>query len=141
MVLAPLVRAVAHAASISVLGATVALAQHPPSAQAHAPSGDQATLLGTWAGSFVMEAKGGMELLVARDSAGAGWRVRMQLMVDHPFPPVDVRDFKVDGKTVTWLSDLMGTTCKAKAALDGNTMKGDMVCDARTLTFDLTKKA
>ena len=137
---APLVRVIAHAASLSLLGATVALAQHPPSGQSHAPSADQA-MLGTWAGSFVMQAKGGMELLVARDSTGAGWHVKMQLMVDHPFPPIDVREFKVDGKTVTWLSDLMGTTCEAKAALDGDTMKGDIVCDARTLTFDLRKKA
>ena len=85
-----------------------------------------------------MQSTGGMELLVARDSV---WRVKMQLIVDHPFPPLDVRDFKVDGKTVSWVNDLMGTPCKTTATLDdGNKMKGEMVCDARTLTFALAKK-
>jgi hypothetical protein len=129
-VLSPVLRALAHAVSLSTLGATVALAQHP------APQ--DAAIVGTWAGTFQMQSTGGMELLVARDTT---WHVKMQLIVDHPFPPVDIRDFKVDGKNVTWTSDLMGTACKAKATIDdAGTMKGDMACDARTLTFSLTKK-
>jgi len=140
-VLASIVRALAHAAVLSVAGASVAIAQHPGGSPHGPPTGNHAAMLGTWAGTFQMQQTGGMELLVARDSTNTAWRAKMQLIVDHPFPPVDLRDFTVDGKTVTWVSDLMGTACKAKAALDGNTMKGEMVCDARTLTFDLTKKA
>jgi hypothetical protein len=139
-VLRPFVRALTHVPSLCVLGATVALAQHP-TGQSHAAPSGQAAMIGMWAGPFQMQATGTMEVLVARDSTNTGWRVKMQLLVDHPFPPIDLRDFKVDAGTVTWLADLMGTACRAKAVLDGSKMKGEMVCDTRTLTFDLTKKA
>ncbi|HUQ80932.1 MAG TPA: hypothetical protein VM076_07345 [Gemmatimonadaceae bacterium] len=132
--LSPALRALAHAVSLSTLGATVALAQHP----GQHPAQPDAAIVGTWSGKFQMQATGGMDLLVAHDTT---WHVKMQLLVDHPFPPVDVRDFKVEGKNVTWINDLMGTPCKAKATIDdAGTMKGDMACDARTLTFSLTRK-
>jgi hypothetical protein len=139
-VLVSIARALAHAVLLSVAGSTIAIAQHPGGAPNGPATSAHAAMLGTWAGTFQMQQTGGMELLVARDSTNTAWRAKMQLIVDHPFPPVDLRDFSVDGKTVTWVSDLMGTACQAKAALDGNKMKGEMVCDARTLTFDLTKK-
>ena len=136
--LTTLARGLSLAASLSALCVTAAMAQHPTSGgQPHgAPAGD-AAMVGTWAGTFQMQATGGMELLVARDSV---WRAKMQLVVDHPFPPVDTRDFKVDGKNVTWVNDLMGTPCKATATVEAGVMKGEMKCDARTLTFSLTKK-
>ena len=127
------------AASLTVLCATTAFAQHPGAQQHAAPAGD-AAVVGTWAGTFQMQTSPGkMELLVARDST---WHVKMQLIVDHPFPPVDAREFKVDGKNVSWTSDLMGTACKAAATIDAaGAMNGELKCDTRTLAFSLTKKA
>jgi hypothetical protein len=126
------------ALSLTTLGATIALAQQPATGSPAGPRSDHARMVGTWEGPFQMQSTGAMELLVARDSV---WRVKMQLIVDHPFPPVDLRDFEVDGRTVTWVADLMGTACKATSRLDdAGRLKGEMVCDARTLTFDLAKK-
>lgn len=133
-------RAISLALAASALGTSVALAQHPGGAGHGAQRADHADMLGTWEGKFQLSSQGtgGMELLVARDSV---YRVKMQLIVDHPFPPVDLRDFKVDGKNVTWVNDLMGTTCNATAVLDdAGEMKGEMKCDARTLAFSVTKK-
>ena len=125
--------------TLSLACASLTFGQHPSGGSHRAPQGSHEKIVGSWEGTFQMQSTGGMELVVARDSV---WRVKMQLIVDHPFPPLDVRDFKVDGKTVTWVNDLMGTPCKATATLDDNTknMKGEMVCDARTLTFALAKK-
>jgi hypothetical protein len=138
-VLISLSRGLSRAALLSTLCATAAMAQHPSPGAQHqgAPAGD-AAMAGTWAGTFQMQSTGGMELLVTRDSV---WHAKMQLVVDHPFPPVDTREFKVDGKNVSWINDLMGTPCKATATVDAGVMKGEMKCDARTLTFSLTKKA
>lgn len=134
----PIGRVLTRAWLLCTFGASMALAQHPAGGAHGQSTADHAKMVGSWEGTFRLQVDGGMELLVARDSV---WRVKMQLIVDHPFPPVDVRDFKVDGKAVTWVNDLMGTACKAAATLDdAGAMKGQMVCDARTLTFSLTKK-
>ena len=133
-------RSVALALALSALGTSVSLAQHPGGAGHGAQRTDHANMLGTWEGKFQLSSQGtgGMELLVARDSV---YRAKMQLIVDHPFPPVDLRDFKVDGKNVTWVNDLMGTTCNGTAVLDdAGVMKGEMKCDARTLAFSVAKK-
>ena len=136
----PLSRSISLALALTAFGASAALAQHPGGATHGAQKTDHTNIVGTWEGKFQMSSQGtgGMELLVARDSV---YRVKMQLIVDHPFPPVDLRDFKVDGKNVTWVNDLMGTTCNATAVLDdAGALKGEMKCDARTLGFSVTRK-
>jgi hypothetical protein len=137
-------RTVSHSLSLvlvlTAFGASVAVAQHPGGPSHATQKTDHANMLGTWEGKFQLSSQGtgGMELLVARDSV---YRVKMQLIVDHPFPPMDLRDFKVDGRYVTWVNDLMGTTCNGTAVLDdAGAMKGEMKCDARTLTFSVSKK-
>jgi hypothetical protein len=149
-----MVRHVAALLALSALCALPARAQHPPAGHppaGHPPAGhptgkphapaptakDADRLTGTWEGTYQAQHNGGMELVVARDSA---WKASMQLTADHPFPPLDLRDFTVDGTKVSWGNDLMGTPCKATAVVDGAKMTGQMACGTFSLSFTLAKK-
>lgn len=122
-----------------ILSVFPALAQQPSSVARQSHQSGDARLVGTWEGTVELQGQtGGMELLVARDSA---WRVTMQFHVDHPFPAVAVRDFKVVGDTVSWTNDLMASACSSSALLEkASHMKGQMVCGERTLGFSLTRR-
>lgn len=116
-----------------------ALAQRPAPHPLQSAQDSSARVVGTWEGTVELQGQsGGMELTVARDSV---WRATMEFHVDHPFPAVPLRDFKVAGDTVSWTNDLMASACNASALLEnGNRMSGQMVCGERTLGFSLAKR-
>ena len=133
-----MVRPIALLVSLCALAAQPAQAQHPQAASGlHAADDASARVAGRWEGTYESSFKGAMELLVVRDT---GLKATMQLVADHPFPALELREFKVAGEKLTWIADLMGTPCKSTAVISERTMKGEMVCDARTITFVLTKR-
>lgn len=116
-----------------------AFAQHPAPHTMQPAQDSSARVVGTWEGTVELQGQsGGMELTVARDSV---WRATMEFHVDHPFPAVPLRDFKVAGDTVSWTNDLMASVCHSSALLEkSDRMNGQMVCGERTLAFSLAKR-
>ena len=80
-------RSLALAAFVTFPGAAAAAAQHPSGGSHAATTSRHVDMVGTWDGKFTLtqQGTGEMELLVARDSV---YRVKMQPIVDHRFPPV-----------------------------------------------------
>ena len=124
---------------LGALSVLPAVAQRPATRATPSAQDSSARVVGTWEGTVELQGqKGGMELTVARDSV---WRATMEFHVDHPFPAVPLRDFRVTGDTVSWTNDLMASLCHSSALLEkGDRMSGQMVCGERTLAFSLAKR-
>ena len=125
---------------LSLAGA--AQAQSPP-----APTADiSKQLVGTWEGPYQSEAvpPGNLKLVVAREANQ--WKASLAIMTEQPPAAGELRDFAVEGDSVSWVQDVDTMTCKSVAKLVAGMLKGDAECSqggavVLTATFLLEKKA
>jgi hypothetical protein len=123
--------------------AAAAQAQDAP-----APAADiSKQLIGTWEGPYQSEAvpPGSLKLVVARE-ANKEWKVSLAIISDQPPAAGELRDFAVEGNSVSWVQDIDEMTCRSVAKLVAGLLKGDAECSqggavVLTATFLLEKKA
>lgn len=128
-------------------GSLAVLASLPAAAQAPAKKPDiSKELIGTWEGPYQSEAvpPGSLKLAIARGPKQE-WQVTLEVISDDP-PPADVvRDFTVDGNTVSWVQTISDMECRSAATLVAGVIKGTAECTQGgavvvTATFLLEKK-
>lgn len=131
-------------AGILCLGlAGAAEAQNPA-----APVADFAKqLIGTWEGPYQSEAvpPGSLKLVVAQD-ANQTWKASLEIISEQPPAAGELRDFTVEGNSVSWVQDVDEMSCRCLAKLVSGLLKGDAECSqggavVLTATFLLEKKA
>ena len=111
------------------------------------PAGDlPKQLIGTWEGPYQSEAvpPGSLKLVVAR-AANGDWNVTLEVISDQPPPAGEVKEFAVQGDSVSWVQDISDMQCKSVAKLVAGVLKGDAECSqggavVLTATFLLEKK-
>ena len=133
---------------ISLLAFSLALgAALPAQAQAPARKPDiTRQLLGTWEGPYSSEAvpPGSLRLIVAQGDKKE-WKATLEIMSDQPPPAGELREFTVDGETVSWIQTVSEMECRSTATLAAGVLKGTAECTqggvvALTATFVLAKK-
>lgn len=110
--------------------ATPALAQHKDN--------DEATLPGTWEGTFNSEAvgSGGMKLVIMKEGA---WKAVITISRDETMS-ADAMGFTVKGTELSWSLGLHGTSCDSTATREGSVIKGETTCGGHAaFTFELKK--
>ena len=109
--------------------ATPAVAQHHDH--------DEATLPGTWEGTFNSEAvgTGGMKLVITKDGA---WKGVITISRDESMT-AEAQAFTVKGNEISWTLDLHGGLCTTTATREGNVIKGETSCGRPMFTFELKK--
>ena len=110
--------------------ATPAVAQHTDN--------DEATLPGTWEGTFNSDAvgSGGMKLVITRDAA---WKAVITISRDETMS-ADAQNFTVKGNELSWSLGLHGGSCESTATRDGGVIKGEVTCGGHAaFTFELKK--
>lgn len=111
-------------------GSLLALASLPAAAQAPATKPDiSKTIIGTWEGPYQSEAvpPGSLKLAVARGPKQE-WQVTLEVISDQP-PPADVvRDFTVDGNSISWVQAISDMECRSTATLVAGILKGTAEC-------------
>jgi hypothetical protein len=125
---------------LSLAGA--AQAQNPA-----APAADiSQQLVGTWEGPYQSEAvpPGNLKLVVSREANQ--WKVSLAIITEQPPAAGELRDFAVEGNSVSWVQDVDEMTCRSVAKLVAGMLKGDAECSqggavVLTATFLLEKKA
>jgi hypothetical protein len=123
--------------------AGAAQAQNAP-----APAADIAKqLIGTWEGPYQSEAvpPGSLKLVVARE-ANREWKVSLAIITEQPPAAGELRDFAVEGNSVSWVQDVDEMSCRSVAKLVAGMLKGDAECSqggavVLTATFLLEKKS
>ena len=129
--------------------AILALGSGPLTAQVPTPGprgGDASqAYIGTWIGPYQTEAAppGNLRLVIAR--ADTGWSVTLEVIADQAMPAGDVREFRVDGNTLSWIQTVMELECRSVAKYEGGGLKGETECwqggaVAVTATFLLIKQ-
>ena len=110
--------------------ATPALAQHPE-------AGGDATLHGTWEGTFNSDAigTGGMKLVITKNEA---WKAVITLSRDESMT-AEATQFTVQGDELSWSLGLHDQPCKSVATRTGNVIKGETTCGHGAFTFELRK--
>lgn len=122
--------------------AGAAQAQHPA-----APAADLAKqIIGTWEGPYQSEAvpPGSLKLVVAQEAKA--WKASLEIISEQPPAAGELRDFIVEGNSVSWVQDVDEMTCRCVARLVAGLLKGDAECSqggavVLTATFLLEKKA
>jgi len=111
------------------LGTTPALAQQKDA--------DDATLPGTWEGTFNSDAvgTGGMKLVISKKDA---WSAVVTLSRDESMT-VEAMAFTVEGNELSWTVGLHDQPCKSTATREGNVIKGETSCGHAAFTFELKK--
>jgi hypothetical protein len=109
--------------------ATPALAQNKDS--------DEATLPGTWEGTFNSEAvgTGGMKLVITKEGA---WKGVITISRDESMT-AEASAFTVKGNDLSWSLDLHGGVCTTTATREANVIKGETSCGRPMFTFELKK--
>lgn len=112
-----------------MLAATPAVAQQQGS--------DEATLPGTWEGTFNSGAigTGGMKLVITRDGA---WKAVITLSRDESMT-AEATAFTVNGNELSWSLALHGGICTTAATREANVIKGETSCGRPMFTFELKK--
>ena len=120
------------------------IATVPAGAQAKPDISKQ--LLGVWEGPYSSEAvpPGTLKLSVAQGDKKE-WKVTLEVASEQPPPAGDVREFAVDGNSVSWMQTIAEMECKSTATLVAGILKGTAECTqggavAVTATFMLEKK-
>ena len=110
-------------------GTTPALAQQKDA--------DDATLPGTWEGTFNSDAvgTGGMKLVISKKDA---WSAVVTLSRDESMT-VEAIAFTVEGNELSWTVGLHDQPCKSTATREGNVIKGETSCGHAAFTFELKK--
>ena len=118
-----------------------------PAVRAQAPTDISKQIIGTWEGPYQSEAvpPGSLRLVIARDASKA-WKVTMEVIADDPPAAGEVKEFTVDGNTLSWSQDIGDMLCHSTVKLVAGVMKGEAECTqggavALTATFLLVKKA
>ncbi len=85
-------------------------------------------IVGTWEGPYQSEMvpPGALKLTVAR-SANT-WQVTLEIHADQPPAAGTVRDFKVEGNTISWAQDVADMNCVSTATLAAGLLKGSADC-------------
>ncbi len=101
--------------------------------------------LGTWVGPYQSESAppGSIRLVIAKPDTA--WKVTLEVVADQPIAAEEVREFKVEGNTLSWVQDVMGMECRTIAKYEGGGLKGETECSqngvvAITATFLLIKQ-
>lgn len=124
------------------------LAMGAASARAQTPAGPDVSkqLIGTWEGPYQSESvpPGTLKLSIAKGEKQE-WKVTMVVISDDPPPAGEVKDFVVDGGTVSWTQDIADMVCASKATLVAGVLKGTAECSQGgavvvTATFLLGKQ-
>ena len=110
-------------------GATPALAQQHDA--------DDATLPGTWEGTFNSDAvgTGGMKLVITKKDS---WNAVITLSRDESMT-AEAMMFTVQGNELSWTLGLHDQPCKSTATREGNVIKGETSCGHAAFTFELKK--
>ena len=117
--------------------ALVALAFSATPAFAQNKDSDEATLPGTWEGTFNSEAvgTGGMKLVITKNGE---WKGVITISRDESMT-AEASAFTVKGNELTWSLDLHGGACTSTATREGNVIKGETSCGRPMFTFELKR--
>ena len=131
--------------SLIALGGRMAPAQAPPAKDPVKPDISR-QILGVWEGPYQSESvpPGSLKLTVARDQGT--WKVVLEVISDQPPPAGEVRNFTLEGNTISWAQDIADMECKSTATLVAGILKGTAECTqagavAVTASFLLEKKS
>ena len=102
-------------------------------------------IIGTWEGAYQSQAvpPGNLKLVVARE-AGV-WKATLQIVTEQPPNAGELREFTIQGNTVSWIQDVDDMQCKSVSTLVAGVLKGEAECSqggavVLTATFLLEKK-
>jgi len=101
----------------------------PAEAQSPAKPDISTQLIGIWEGPYQSEAAppGSLRLVIAQ-GVDRAWKVTLEVFSDDPPPAGEVRDFKVEGDTVSWAQPVSDFECLSKAILVAGMLKGSAEC-------------
>ena len=117
--------------------ALVALAFTSTPAFAQSKDADEASLPGTWEGTFNSEAvgTGGMKLVITKEGT---WKGVITISRDESMT-AETAAFTVNGNELSWSLALHGGICTTTATREANVIKGETSCGHPMFTFELKK--
>ena len=128
----------------ALYGLTLLLLSGTASAQ-EKPADISRQIIGTWEGAYQSQAvpPGNLKLVVARE-AGV-WKATLQIITEQPPNAGELREFTIQGNTVSWIQDVDDMQCKSVSTLVAGVLKGEAECSqggavVLTATFLLEKK-
>ena len=132
---------------IAMLGvALVGLVAFPAEAQSPKKPDISKDLIGTWEGPYQSEMvpPGSLKLVIARNP-NREWQVTLEIFADQPPAAGEVRNFKVEGDTVSWAQTVSEMDCLSTLTLVAGLLRGGAECwqngaVAVTASFLLEKK-
>jgi len=85
-------------------------------------------ILGVWGGPYQSESvpPGSLKLTIAREQGT--WKVVLEVISDQPPPAGEVRNFTVEGNTISWVQDIGDMECHNAATLVAGILKGTAEC-------------
>ena len=103
-------------------------------------------VIGVWEGPYQSEAAspGTLRLTVIR-AENREWKATLEIFSDQAPPAGEVRNFMVEGDTVSWVQTVADLDCYSKATIVGGLLKGTAECSqggtvALTAGFLLERK-
>jgi hypothetical protein len=55
-------------------------------------------------------------------------------------PPSAFKSITHEGNQITWTQELMATACKGTGTVDGDKLKGELICGPAVINFEVRKK-
>jgi hypothetical protein len=120
------------------IGALLALAAHHARAQATSP--DPHHMIGVWEGRYTSNhtPPGPLKITIAQDSIV---KATMDFGNSLQAPPSSFKSITHEGNKFTWVQELMGTACNGTGTIDGDKLKGEIICGPAVIKFEVQKKA
>ena len=114
---------------ITLLACALAALALPAAAQTARKPDITKELIGTWEGPYTSEAAppGSLRLVVALGE-NQEWKVTLDVISDQAPPSGEVRNFTVDGNTVSWVQSVGDLECSSNVTLVAGILKGGAEC-------------